>query len=281
VVVNVQRCGPSTGLPTMVGQADMMQARWGSHGDYEIIALSPNSPQEMFDLTVEAFNLSERFRTPVLLMADETVGHMTERVTIPAPESLKVVARPRPAEGSNRYPYTFEPGQVAPTPALGEGACVHVTGLTHNERGYPAGDVETQRKLMQHLVQKIRSHRDDLTRVERLHLDDAEVAVVAYGITSRVARHAMGLAREKGIKAGLLRLQVVWPFPEHVIEELAGQVGAIVVPEINMGQIVREVRQAAQGKCQVISLPHTGGAIHTPEQILQVIEQAAAAKAKA
>lgn len=275
VLVNVQRCGPSTGLPTSVGQQDMMQARWGSHGDYEVIALSPNSPQEMFDMTVEAFNLAERFRTPVLLMADEVVGHMTERVTIPPAEALKIESRRKPEPDDKGNPFTLERERVTPMPPLGEGYNVHVTGLTHNEKGYPALDMDTHRRLVEHLVYKIRSAREELTRVERSGLEDAKIAVVAYGITSRIARHAIAQAREKGIAAGLLRLQVVWPFPEHVIEELAGKVDAIVVPEINMGQMVREVERCVRGKCPVISVTHPGGTIHNPGEILAAIERAA------
>lgn len=275
VLVNVQRTGPSTGLPTSVGQQDMMQARWGSHGDYEVIALSPNSPQEMFDMTVEAFNLAERFRTPVLLMADEVVGHMTERVTIPEPEALRIEPRRVPEGEGRANPYTLERERVTPMPPLGAGHNVHVTGLTHNEKGYPALDTDTQRRLVEHLVYKIRSAKEELTRVERSGMEDAKIAVVAYGITSRIARHAIAQAREKGIAAGLLRLQVVWPFPEHVIEELAEKVDAIVVPEINMGQMVREVERCARGKCPVLSVTHPGGTIHNPGEILAAIERAA------
>ena len=227
-------------------------------------------------MTIEAFNLSERFRTLVFLMADEVVGHLTERVTIPEAETLQIEPRQRPAEGEGRaLPYNFDAGQITPMPPLGEGHNIHVTGLTHNEKGYPALDLETHRRLVNHLITKITSRRDELTRVERQNLEGATVAVVAYGITSRVAQQGIRIAREQGCQVGLLRLQIVWPFPDHVIEELAGQVDAIVVPEINMGQIVREVQRCVQGKCQVIGMPHPGGGIHDPAKIAEVIIKAA------
>lgn len=272
VLANVQRCGPSTGLPTQVGQGDMMQAKWGSHGDYEIIAFSPNSPQEMYDMTAEAFDLAERFRTPVLIMADEVVGHMNEKVSFhpvtpanPAPHTFA---------DSPMNPYTLDPEAVTPMPPLGAGHHVHVTGLTHNEQGHPAMNTDVHRRLMEHLIGKIQSKRDELTNVEATDLVDQDVALITYGITSRVAQRAIELARENRADAGMLRLKTVWPFPEHVIESLADQVKTILVPEINMGQIVREVQRCVNGRCHVISLPHTGGTIHDPGQIARAIEDA-------
>lgn len=271
VLANVQRCGPSTGLPTKVGQGDMMQAKWGSHGDYEIIALSPNSPQEMFDMTVEAFDLADRFRSPVLIMADEVVGHMNEKVTFGSVRPHRLA--PRVMDGSPMDPYTLDPVAVTPMPPLGAGHRVHVTGLTHDEHGHPDMSVDTHRRLMEHLIGKIRSRREELTSVERINLDDCDVAIVAYGITSRVALHAMELARLNGANVGMLRLKTVWPFPGHVIDELADQVKTILVPEINMGQMVLEVQRHAGGRCHVLSLPHTGGAIHDPRDIAHMIEE--------
>jgi len=276
VVANVQRGGPSTGLPTLVAQQDMMQARWGTHGDYEMIVLSPESPQEMFDLTVEAFNLSERFRQPVLLMADEAVAHLTERVSIPPPEAIVRYERRRPEPGqSSVLPFAPGPDGVPLMAPMGEGYAQHITGLTHDQRGYPQLNEETQRQLITRLVNKIRDHRQELTRVVTDGLDDAQVAVLTYGITGRVARRAVSLARERGTRVGLARLQIVWPFPDHVVAALAEQVDTILVPEINMGQIVREVERAAHGRCRVVSLPHAGGALHDPEAMALAIDQAA------
>lgn len=274
VIVNVQRGGPSTGLPTLPGQADMMQARWGSHGDYEVIALCPNSPQECFDLMVEAFNLAEQYRTPVLVMMDECVGHMTERVVIPPAEKIQVTPRryTHKAPGEFRM-YQAEQDGVPEMVRAGEGYRFHVTGLTHDERGYPAMNVEAQQKLVRRLMDKIRQHAEAIAHAEEVMLDDAEIVVVAYGITARVALRAVQMARERRIAAGLFRPLVVWPFPERRIRELATRPGmtGFVVPEMNMGQIVREVERSAGGCVPTISLPHAGGTVHHPEEVLDAI----------
>ncbi len=279
VVVNVQRGGPSTGLPTLVGQADMMQARWGSHGAYEIIALCPSSPQEFFDLTVEAFNLSEHFRTPVLLMADEAVGHMTERVAIPQAGSLALYPRRKPTVPPDEYrPFEGGPDHVPAMACAGEGYRLHVTGLTHDERGYPVTtDPAVQERLVKRLIDKIRANRQEIIRVESKWLEDAEVVVVAYGITARVALWPVEIARAEGIKAGWLKLVTVWPFAEDMIRELASRVRALVVPEINFGQIALEVERCAAGQARTILVPHAGGDIHEPHVILDAIRQAAQA----
>lgn len=272
VVVNVQRGDPSTGLPTLVGQGDMMQARWGSHGHYEIIALSPWSPQEAFDLTVKAFALSERFRVPVLIMTDEVVGHMYERVDIP--EEVPIAPRRRPRVPPEEFlPYEPEPDLVPPMACAGEGYRVHVTGLTHDERGYPDMSPEAHDRLVRRLVEKIVRYREEFTTWEEIMLDDAEVAVVAYGIEARVAMGAVELARKKGIRAGLLKLITIWPFPDEVIRKLAERVGGIVVAEINLGQIYREVERASQGKIPLRGVFHAGGRIHTPQEVLRGIEE--------
>ncbi|MBN1178353.1 MAG: 2-oxoacid:acceptor oxidoreductase subunit alpha [Anaerolineae bacterium] len=281
VLVNVQRGGPSTGLPTLVGQGDMMQARWGSHGDYAIIALAPSSPQEIFDLTIDAFNLAERYRTPVLVMTDAEVGHMTEKVVIPPPDEIEIVPRRKPTAPPGEYmPYYVAPGEwVAPMAVAGDGYRIHATGLTHNEKGYPAtADDSSQWPLIQRLIDKIEKNRDDIIVLEENGLDDAEVAVISYGIAARTAIWPMQMARAEGIRVGLLRLVTVWPFPDAAIYDLAGRVNGIVVPEINMGQIVREVQRAAAGRTQVISVPHPGGGIHDPYKVLDAIRRAAGRK---
>jgi 2-oxoglutarate ferredoxin oxidoreductase subunit alpha len=276
VVANVQRAGPSTGLPTLVAQGDMMQARWGSHGHYEIIALVPDSPQEMFDLTVSAFNLSEQYRVPVLLMADEAVGHMSEKVVIPEINSKELVNRPRPKVAAEKYlPYDSRKGLVPPMAVAGEGYRFHVTGLTHDDRGYPVMTAQAQDKLIRRLVDKIRLNIKDITKYEEVSVDDAEVVVVSYGISARIARYAVQKAREEGIKAGLLRLITVWPFADDRISELASAVKAFVVPEINYGQMVREVERCAAGKAKVRLISHMGGGVHLPETILEAIREEA------
>ena len=276
VVADVQRAGPSTGLPTLVAQGDMMQARWGSHGHYEIIALVPDSPQEMFDLTVLAFNLSEQYRVPVLLMADEAVGHMSEKVVIPQINSKELVNRPRPKVAPEKYlPYDSRKGLVPPMAVAGEGYRFHVTGLTHDDRGYPVMTAEAQDKLIRRLVDKIRLNIKDITKYEEVKIDDAEVVVVSYGISARIARYAVQKAREEGIKAGLLRLITVWPFADDRIMKLASAVKAFLVPEINYGQMVREVERCVAGKAKVRLIPHMGGGVHLPETILEAIREEA------
>jgi 2-oxoglutarate ferredoxin oxidoreductase subunit alpha len=276
VLVNVQRGGPSTGMPTLVGQGDMMQARWGSHGPYEIIALSPSSPQELFDLTVRAFNLAEEYRMPVLVMTDEAVGHMTERVVIPPPEELEHYPRRKPQEPPNdgHLPYLPGPDDVPPMACAGEGYRIHVTGLTHNEKGYPdTVSVETQQRLVERLIGKIRNNRDDIIELHEDQVDGADVIVVAYGITARTAARPVHMAREMGLKVGLLKLVTVWPFAEDRIRELAPKVKAFVVPEINMGQIAYEVERCAGGQAETILIPHAGGGLHNPDDVLKAIRK--------
>ncbi len=279
VLVNVQRGGPSTGLPTLVGQADMMQARWGSHGDYEVIALSPESPQECFDLTIEAFNLSEAYRIPVLVMCDEVVGHMTEKVIIPQPQDIKLVPRRKPSLPPGKFK-AFQPmaDLVPEMPPTGEGYFVHVTGLTHNEKGYPVINAEAQEKLVRRLVEKIRVNADRIIRIQEDQVEGADVVVISYGISARTAKSAVEMARAKGHHVGFLRLITVWPFPEKRIRALAQQVSAFVVPEVNFGQMAREVERCAGGRAKTIPVTHAGGAIHHPREILEKIEEALRAK---
>jgi 2-oxoglutarate ferredoxin oxidoreductase subunit alpha len=276
VVVNVQRGGPSTGLPTMVGQADVMQARWGSHGDYEIIAMSPQSPQEAFDLTIDAFNLSELYRVPVMFMMDECVGHMTERVEIPEPETIDLVARKLTDKAPGDFqPYELNGGQMPEFARAGDGYRFHTTGLTHDERGYPEMSAACQESCVRRLIEKINSNADQIVRFEEEQTEGAEVVVLTYGITARVARLAVETARKEGVKVGALRLIVLWPFPEKRIRELAGAIGAFVVPEINYGQMVLEVERCAAGRCAVHSVQHGGGAVHDPAVIARTILEAA------
>ncbi len=276
VFVDVQRAGPSTGLPTMPAQGDMMQARWGSHGDYGIIALSPNSPQECFDLTIKAFNLSEQYRVAVLFMMDECVGHMIERVVIPAAEDIDVVER-RMFTGAKEEYRPFQPDHdlVPKMVKAGEGYHLHVTGLTHDEKGYPNMTVGTQARLVRRLVDKIRVNADHIVDYREDGIDGADVVVVTYGISSRTAIPAIEQARKEGLKVGHLRLVVVWPFPEQRIRELASRVKAFVVPELNFGQIALEVERCAGGKAAVECVPHAGGTVHNPKDIYHSIRKCA------
>jgi 2-oxoglutarate ferredoxin oxidoreductase subunit alpha len=275
VVVNVQRGGPSTGLPTMVGQADMMQARWGSHGDYELISICPQSPQEAFNLTIDAFNLSELYRVPVFIMMDECVGHMTEKVVIPPAEEIEVVPRRLTAEPPERYlPYRINGKDVPEFARAGDGYRFHTTGLTHDERGYPDMSVECQEICVRRLVEKIRGNAEHIVRFDEEGTEGVDVVVVAYGITARVARMGMQLASEKGVQAGILRPIVVWPFPESRIRQLAGKVKAFVVPEINYGQISLEVERCVAGQAAVVPVSHGGGGVHDPMDICKAIQGA-------
>ena len=274
VVVNVQRAGPSTGLPTQGSQGDMMQAKWGSHGDYEIIAIAPSSPQEMFDLTITAFNLSEKYRTPVLIMSDEIVGHMSEKVVIPDAKTIKTVSRPKPTGKKAGFkPYRPGPNGVCPMPSIGEGYKVHVTGLTHDERGYPVMSVDTQREMIYRLLNKIRNNLDDIIITEGHFLDDAEYVIVSYGVSARTSYTAVDMARSMGIRAGLLRLITVWPFPEKIIRDLAKRVKGFVTVEINMGQISREIERCA-GSVPSFGVGHPGGAIIPPEDVIRMLKEA-------
>ncbi|HOI93459.1 MAG TPA: 2-oxoacid:acceptor oxidoreductase subunit alpha [Syntrophobacter fumaroxidans] len=274
VVVNVQRAGPSTGLPTLGAQGDMMQARWGSHGHYEIIALAPASPQEIFHQTITAFNLSETYRIPVLIMADEVVGHLSERVSVPDAQAIKLRSRPRPKGRKDRFkPFLPGPGGVAPMAVAGEGYGVHVTGLTHDERGYPVMTAEAHVEMIDRLTAKIRNNMRDISMTERYRLEDADIAVISYGVSSRSSMAAVDEAREAGIKAGLLRLVTVWPFPEELIRELSERVRSFVTVEINLGQIHLEVQRCAAGRVPAYLVGHAGGTVIPPEQVLETLRK--------
>jgi 2-oxoglutarate/2-oxoacid ferredoxin oxidoreductase subunit alpha len=273
VFVNVQRGGPSTGLPTLPAQADMMQARWGSHGDYGVLALCPNSPQECFDLTIKAFNFSEQYRQPVFVMMDECVGHMTEKVVIPEASEIDIYPRRHTSRAPVDYrPYEPMADQVPEMAHAGEGYRFHVTGLTHDERGYPSMTVETQDRLVRRLVSKSAPVAEQEALYETEALEDADVVVVSYGITSRVAEKAIKMARAQGVRTGKFRLITAWPFPAGPLAALTRHAKAFVVPELNLGQMVHEVRGAvSQAARRVIPVTHAGGSVHQPEQILAAI----------
>jgi len=273
VFFDVQRAGPSTGLPTQPAQGDMMQARFGSHGDYRIIALCPNSPQECFDLTIEAFNMAEEYRVPVLVMLDEVVGHMTEKVVIPDQKDIKVTERRWTKKPPGEFKL-FAPAEGSLVPEMvkpGDGYRIHVTGLTHDERGYPKMTVPEHEKMQMRLWNKIVLNADKIVKYEAKDLDDAEVVVVSYGITSRIAERAIQQARAQGAKVGSFRLITAWPFPEKEILQLSKKVKAFVVPELNLGQMVLEVQRIVEGRCKTIPVPHVGGTVHDPQVITNAI----------
>ena len=272
VIVNVQRGSPSTGLPTLPGQADIMQARWGSHGDYGIAAYSPWSPQEFFDLTIHAFNIADRFRIPVLLMADEVVGHMVERVVIPDASEIVRWDRKRP-NGSLKedfLPFLAEDEDLVPPMAYaGEGYKLHFTGLTHDNKGYPEMSAETHHRLITRLVEKVRHNADHLIRTEAHFMEEAEIVVISFGSTARSALRAVREAREQGIPAGFLRLISIWPFPVELLQEIDQAAKAYVIPEMNLGQLITEVQRYVNKP--VLGVNHAGGEMMPPEPILAAI----------
>ena len=274
VVVNVQRVGPSTGMPTLPAQGDVMQARWGTHGDHPIVVLCPSSVESYYNLTIEAFNIAEELRVPVVLLSDEVVGHMREIVTLPDPESLKLSHRPAPTDPPESYlPYKAPENGVPPMASFGDGYLFHVTGLYHGEDGFPTNDPRVASRLIRRLHEKLERAADRLALTEELLLDDAEVAVVAYGSTARAAESAVRAARAQGIKAGLLSLQCLWPFPAAQVAKLAKQVKSIVVAEMNLGQLVGEVERAAAGSAPVRFVGKVGGDLFTPDEIRAAIAE--------
>lgn len=273
VIVNVQRVGPSTGQPTSPAQGDVMQARWGTHGDRGVIALSPSSVPECYDIAVRAFNLAEKYRTPVILLMDEVIGHMREKITVPDSASLTIVNRKKPTVPPAEYlPYKPDADGVPPMAAYGSGYHFHVTGLVHDYTGFPAGSSAASRELIARLNKKIDDHADDIITYEEKQLDDAEVAVVAFGGTARTAYAALEEARAQGLKVGLFRPITIWPTPDAALQRLAGKVKAIIVAEMNYGQYVREVKRAVGDKTRVVSLAKWDNEPITPEQMLDSIK---------
>jgi 2-oxoglutarate/2-oxoacid ferredoxin oxidoreductase subunit alpha len=272
VVVNVMRGGPSTGLPTSPAQGDVMQARWGTHGDRPSIALTPASVAEVHELTVRAFNLAERYRTPVVLLYDEVIGHVRERVTLPDPAGLEVVERARPAEAPGAWrPYAADGSGVPPMADFGTGHRWHVTGLAHDERGYPTQDPVVVARLQERLHAKLERARAEIVSWEGVALDDAEVVVVAFGVSARAARRAVAIARRQGARVGLFRPRTLWPFPDRELADLAGRARALVVVEMNMGQMVGEVSRAVAGRAPVAGRFRADGQPMTPEDVLEAL----------
>jgi len=271
VIVDAQRAGPSTGQATKCGQGDVMQARWGTHGDYSAIALSPNSVQEMFELTIKAFNLAEKYRTPVILLADEIVAHMREQVTVPSVENMEIISRRKPRPGEKAF---FGLEEIPPMPSVGEGLNVAVTGSTHNEYGIRfTADPTVHRRLIERLNNKIQKHAEEIADVETYNTDDCQVGVVSFGCTSRAVYEAVECAEAEGIKVGYTRLKTLWPFPEKAVRQLARTAEKVIVPEMNLRQIFYEVQRVANGLAEVIPLNKIGGGeLITPEELLQRIK---------
>ena len=274
VVVNVMRGGPSTGLPTNPAQGDVMQARWGTHGDHPIIVLSASSVLECFTMTVKAFNLSEKYRTPVVLLLDEVVAHMREKVVLPKPGTVEVVDRVKPSVPPEWYlPYEETSFGVPPMATFGEGYRYHVTGLTHDIRGFPTLRQDEIEPFLLRLFRKISTHSEDIRLVEHFMTVDAEVVIVAYGCVARSARRAVLEARSEGLKVGMLKLITLWPFPRSFIELLVKAGKTLLVPEMNMGQISREVKRVNEGMTQVLTLNKIDGTIISPKEILAKLKE--------
>lgn len=272
VIVNVQRGSPSTGQPTMAAQADMMQARWGSHGDYEPIALAPSSVQEFFDFTIKAFNLAEEYRTPVFVMADEVIGHMREKIVID--DDIEIVPRTMPNKEENYLPFKNVENGTNPMPSFGEGFNIHVTGLTHDERGYPdTNSPETHTELVQRLCDKILNNKDKICSVVSEGCEDADIVVVSYGAPVRSVITAVKKAQEEGKKVGYIKIDTPWPFPDEQIAELVGDANDVIVVEMNLGQMYYEVDRVLDSKVNTHLIGIIGGLLPTPDEILSKIEE--------
>ena len=270
VIVDIQRAGPSTGQATKCGQGDVMQARWGTHGDHTTIALSPNTVQEMYELTIRAFNLAEKYRTPVVLLADEIIAHMREEITTPPPDQIEIVNRKKPKKTEKAF---FGYQEIPPMPAVGEGYNVPVTGSTHNEIGYRyTADPTVHRRLVERLVGKIEKNIDQLVDYESYNADDCEAGIISYGCTSRAIYETTNLAEEKGVRVGFIRLKTIWPFPDRAIQEIAQNAKLLFVPEMNLKQLFHEAKRAVEGAVPVFPINKIGGGeMITPEELLNEI----------
>lgn len=274
VIVNVQRVGPSTGQPTSPSQGDVMQARWGTHGDHPIIALTPASVPECFDLTIRAYELSEKYRIPVILLLDEVIGHMREKIELPDYDKVEKPQRKQPTVSPEQYKAfdSTTPDLVPPMANFGSGYRWHVTGLIHDDYGFPNGSPKATKDSMDRLFAKINNNLDDIVQVEEYRLDDAEIAVIAYGGSARTAYAAIDMARQEGIKVGLFRPITIWPFPEKQVRALADKAKNIVVAEMNCGQYVLPVERAVAGKCPVTLHAKYNNEAITPDELLATIK---------
>jgi len=276
VVVNVQRGGPSTGLPTSPSQGDIMQARWGTHGDHPVIALYPDSVLECYELTIRAFNLAEKYRTPVILLMDEVLAHMRESVILPPKEKLKILNRIKPNVPPEWYKhYKNEPKYISPLASFGEGYRFHITGLAHDENGFPTQVPQEVEAMMDRLLKKITDNLDDIIQIEAFEMEDAEIAIFAAGVVARSAKEAIIKAREKGIKVGLIRPLTIWPFPDLDVEMMLENTKAVIVAEMNQGQLINEIKRVTKyaHHSKFIKLQKYNGLIITPDEILNKIAE--------
>lgn len=274
VIVNVQRGGPSTGLPTKVSQSDTMQARWGTHGDYTSIAVAPSTVGDTLTETIRAFNLAERFRTPVTILLDEVIGHMREIVTIPEPGEFEIFNRVKPTANPDEFmPFEITDNLVSPMPAYGEGYRYNVTGLTHDPHGFSTNEPPEITPKLDKLKNKIENYADEIYKTRLEYMDDAEIAIISYGSVARASLQATALAREAGFKVGSIQLYTIWPFDYEGIKKLCSKCKKVIVGELNMGQIVHEVSRALPDNIEVHTLQRYDGEIITPTQILEKLEE--------
>ena len=274
VIINVMRGGPSTGMPTRPAQGDVMQSRWGTHGDHPIIVVTPSSVQEIYQQTIRAFNLSETYRVPVIVLYDEAIGHLVDTVDLPDPDSIEIHDRKWATGPSEDYlPYQPDEDGIPPMPLPGDGYRTHTTGLTHLETGFPTQVPSEVTRVISRLLDKIERHRDAIEQYELTHCDDAEILVVAFGITARASERAVNIARESGIKAGLMRPVTLWPFPERKLKELAGQVSHVLVPEMNAGQLILEIERLCPDAVTVSGINRFDGEPINPGEVLEKIEE--------
>jgi len=270
VIANIQRAGPSTGQATKCAQGDVMQTRWGTHGDYTPIVLSPNSVQEMYNLTIRAFNLAETYRTPVILLADEIIAHMREKITIPPSNKIKIINRKKPKKTDKTF---FNTEEIPPMPSVGDGFNVPVTGSTHNKHGHRyTADPNVHRQLVERLAEKINKNANQIINFESHNIENCEIIIISYGCTSRAVHETIELAEKRGINAGSIRLKTLWPFPEKIIQTIAKNAKMIFVPEMNLRQIFYEVERTVHGAVPVLPINKIGGGeMITPEELLTKI----------
>lgn len=277
VILNVMRGGPSTGVPTGPAQADIMQARWGTHGDHPAVCLTPSSVLDCYNLTVRAINLSEKYRLPVIVAPDEVIGHMREDVQLPA--EIEIVNREMPHVPPEwYYPYDDSAGEATPLAPFGAGFRFHVTGLTHDRAGYATTVPAEIDRCIRNLMRKTIKFRRDIIHIEHEHLHDAEVVVAGYGISARAAEAAMIQGRKMGYRVGFINMKTVWPFCHGLVERVSQDARALIVPEMNFGQLVREFERAAAGRCPVVPINRVDGEPISPRQILDVIKEYATAQ---
>jgi 2-oxoglutarate ferredoxin oxidoreductase subunit alpha len=274
VIVNVMRGGPSTGMPTRPAQGDVMQSRWGTHGDHPIIVVTPSSVQEIYQQTIRAFNLSETYRVPVIVLYDEAIGHLVDTVDLPDPDSIEIHDRKWATGPAEDYlPYEPDEDGIPPMPLPGDGYRTHTTGLTHLETGFPTQVPSEVTRVISRLLDKVERHRDAIEQFELTHCDDAEILVVAFGITARASERAVNIARESGIKVGLMRPVTLWPFPERKLKELAGQVSHVLVPEMNAGQLILEIERLCPDAVTVSGINRFDGEPINPGEVLEKIKE--------